>query len=224
MPGMNPAMNNWMMDTPVMLPYMTKAMEGGTHRPDGRRGGGDGGAELAVVTIFGHRLHFDQAEAGGIGHRGARHTRKDHAGDHVDVAEPAAEMADQRAREIEHALGDAAVVHQVSGQDEEGDGEQGEPRGRHVHALGHHRQDERVTERDEGSGGGQAHGREDRHSEHDQADQHDEDGQCQHVPLSIPNRVGSDPPSDRKPDHLVSSTIFRNFATFSLPEYSAIAS
>ena len=46
--------------------------------------------------------------------------------DDVDVAEPALHPADQRQREVVDAVGDAGVVHQVAGEDEERHREQRE--------------------------------------------------------------------------------------------------
>ena len=79
-------------------------MLGGTNGADGRGRRRDRGAEFPVVAVLGHCLHFDKAEAGGIGNRGPRHAGEDHAGDDVHVAEAAANVADQSAGEIEHAL------------------------------------------------------------------------------------------------------------------------
>ena len=52
------------------------------------------------------------------------------AGGDVDLAEAAADVADQRAGEGDDAAGDAAADHQVAGEDEEGDRHQREDRRR----------------------------------------------------------------------------------------------
>jgi hypothetical protein len=85
------------------------------------------------------------------------------------VAEATTDMTDQRTGEIKDPLRNTAVIHQITGQDKEGDSQEGESCSGHVHALRHHRQHERLTHKNEGSRRSQAHGRENRHTEHHHA-------------------------------------------------------
>ena len=63
----------------------------------------DGRRECRIEAALAHGLDLDQAEAGGIGLRHARHRREDHAGDDIAVGEAAADVADEGVREAEDA-------------------------------------------------------------------------------------------------------------------------
>ena len=88
----------------------------------GRRRHADGEAD--VVSLVAHRLDLDRAEARRVGDRSARHAGEDYRADDVDVAETALQPTDQCEREIVDAVGDAGVVHQIAGENEERHGEE----------------------------------------------------------------------------------------------------
>ena len=60
-------------------------------------------------------FHFDHAKPGSISNRRTGHPRKDHAGDHIDLAQSAPDMPHQHPGKAKDALGDPAGVHQVAG-------------------------------------------------------------------------------------------------------------
>ena len=94
-------------------------------RPDNGGGGRDGaGIGDRVATVLGHHADDNAADADGVGDRGAGHAGKDHIGDDVDVAQPAAKTADQDEAELKQPVGQAADVHQIGGEDEKRDRQQ----------------------------------------------------------------------------------------------------
>ncbi len=105
---------------------MTNGSDGGMIGPERGGGRGDAHGELLRVAVVAHRLDLDRAEPRRVGDRRAGHAGEDHRADDVDVAEAALHPADQRQREVVDAVGDAGVVHQVAGEDEERHGEQRE--------------------------------------------------------------------------------------------------
>ena len=105
---------------------------------DGRGGGGDGDAEVVVVAFVPHGLQFHLAEAGRVGHGRAGHAGEDQAGHDVGVSQAAGQEADQQAGEVEEPGGDAGGVHQLGGQDEQGDGQEQEVVDSVLHPLGQH--------------------------------------------------------------------------------------
>ena len=63
---------------------------------DGRRGHRDAGGKILGIALLDHIGDQDGAESGGIGDGGTGDASEDHGGDHVDLAEAAAEgLADQ---------------------------------------------------------------------------------------------------------------------------------
>ena len=82
-----------------------------------------------------HRADLDHAQARRVGDRRARHAGEDHAAQHVHVREPAAHLAHQQVGDREDPLGRAAGVHQVAGEDEEGNREQRKRGGGRERAL-----------------------------------------------------------------------------------------
>ena len=82
-----------------------------------------------IVGAIAARLHLRDHQAAdrrGLGDGRAGDAAEQRRGGDVDLAEPAAQVADQRAGEGDDAAGDAAAHHQVAGIDEEGDGQQRE--------------------------------------------------------------------------------------------------
>ena len=82
--------------------------------------------KVASEALLLHLRDQERADAGGVGRGGARDAGEEHADQDVDVAEPARQMADHGPGEVDQAIGDAGRVHQVGGQQEEGDGQQHE--------------------------------------------------------------------------------------------------
>jgi len=106
-------------------------------RPDDAGRAGERAGELGRVAVLLHRLDLEQAEPARVGDRRAGHAGEDQAARHVDVAEPAGEVPDERAREAVDALGHAAGVHGDAGEDEAGHGEQREGIDAAEHAMQH---------------------------------------------------------------------------------------
>jgi hypothetical protein len=79
-----------------------------------RRGGGDRSRIAArILVIARHHVDDDAAHAGDIGDGGARDAAEDHTLHHGDMAEPAAEAADQRVAEAQQPVRHAADAHQL---------------------------------------------------------------------------------------------------------------
>ena len=96
-------------------------------RADGRGGRRDRGrVSRRIVAVARHQADDDLADARRVRDRRTGHAGKDQVGDDVDVAEPAAEAADDRHAELEQALADRAGVHDVGGGDEQRHREQHE--------------------------------------------------------------------------------------------------
>ena len=81
---------------------------------DGERGG-----EVLVVALAHHLRHQEGAERRDVGHRRARDAAEEHAVEHVDVGQTAAEAADQDRREVDQHARHAAAGGDVAGQDEQ---------------------------------------------------------------------------------------------------------
>ena len=140
--------------------------EGHAGRDDGtyrgrRRGHGRG--EVARVALVGHRLDLDGPESRRVGDGRARHAREDHAADHVDVGQPAAEPAGEAFREVVDAVGHPRRVHRDAGQHEERGGQQGERVGTGGDPLGDGQEDLAVREEERGARAPES--QEDRHPE-----------------------------------------------------------
>ena len=150
------------------------------HERDGRRNDDAdrarrGGERRGIALVIALLLHLGDHERADGRHRrraGARDGRVEHGGERRDRAETAGEEADDIVREVEQALGDAAVAHEVAREHEERNRHQGEAVDAREGILRDHdrvdirREDEaehrRKTHRD-------ADGQADR-AEHDQAD------------------------------------------------------
>ena len=102
-------------------------------RPDGRGRGGDADGKIGVIAGVAHRLDLDVSQAASVGHGRAGHAGEDHAGPDVHVSQAAVHPADHGAGEAENLGGDPGGIHQMTGQDEEGYGNQRKG----VHAVDH---------------------------------------------------------------------------------------
>ena len=98
----------------------------------GHRGGHDGGKDVAgshqggaaVPVVAGADHHGDQDDAQGCGgsYSRAHDAGEQQDGQDGDIAQAAADMAHQGVGKIDDPLGDAAAVHQLTGEHEEGNG------------------------------------------------------------------------------------------------------
>jgi hypothetical protein len=116
---------------------MTKGRLGGMMGPSVARRGGDADRELGRIAMVLHGLDLDRAQPRGVGDGGAAHAGEDDRSHDIDMPEAALEPADQREREVVDAVGDAGVVHQVAGEDEEGHRQQREAVDAADHAVHH---------------------------------------------------------------------------------------
>ena len=120
------------------------ARDGGVDDEGGRRGnqqtggsGGDvgGGGVSRVIAV----LLLDGADAaahsGGCRNGGAGQRAEQHIAQDVGLCHRAGNLADKQLREVDQALGNTAIVHDVAGQDEEGHGQQREALHAGVHLL-----------------------------------------------------------------------------------------
>jgi hypothetical protein len=94
-------------------------------RPDDRACGGDRGGEGLGVALLFHLRDDDRPQSRDIGHRRPRDTGEEHGVDDVHLRQTAPEVADHRLREADDPGRDAAPVHQLARQHEEGDCHQG---------------------------------------------------------------------------------------------------
>ena len=104
------------------------------HERDGRRNDDAdrarrGGERRGIALVIALLLHLGDHERADGRHRrraGAGDGRVEHGGERRDRAETAGEEADDIVREVEQALGDAAVAHEVAREHEERNRHQGE--------------------------------------------------------------------------------------------------
>ena len=123
------------------------------HRPGGRD---QGGGEARLVAGLLHRRDDDRSDRRRVGGRRAGDAGHHHAADDRGVREPGAEMADQRAREIDELPADAARRHDRAGKDEVGHRQQREGvelrehflREQRHHHVAQHRHADEADQRD----------------------------------------------------------------------------
>ena len=83
-----------------------------------------------------HCLQLNGTKSACVCDGAAGHTGKYHAGENVDVAQAAGDMSYHGVRETKNALGNAAVIHNVSSQHKKWDGQHTKGVAyRHYHAL-----------------------------------------------------------------------------------------
>lgn len=109
---------------------------------DGAGGGDQSGGVVLLISNVGHCGDKNHAQGGDGGRARAGDGREEAGHDDGDECHAAAAVADQRAGKVYELGGDAALVHDVAAQDEEGYGQQHElARGRvEVRGDGHERQ------------------------------------------------------------------------------------
>ncbi len=105
---------------------------------DGRGGGGDGDTKVVVVAFVPHGLELHLAQTGRIRHGRTGHPGKDQAGHGIGMAQTTRQKTDHQTGEIEEPGGDTGRVHQLGGQDEQGDGQEQEVVDSVLHPLGQH--------------------------------------------------------------------------------------
>src|SRR5690606_42099101 len=93
---------------------------------DGAGGGLEGGGGAGGEAGADHRRHHDDADGGDGGGGRAADGGEGHGRDDGDDRQPAAEVADEGAGELDEPLGHPAAPHDPPGEDEQRDGEQGE--------------------------------------------------------------------------------------------------
>ena len=130
------------------------------------RGGDDGAGPGAAVAALLHAGDHHGTDGRGIRVGGAGDAGKQHHRQHDHIAQAALDVADHGGGEDDQAAGDAAGFHQLPGQDEERDGEEGEAvdgaegaAGDDVewHALHQPQPDGGATAKREADGHGQRH-------------------------------------------------------------------
>src|SRR5206468_12752196 len=129
---------------------------------------------------------------------------------------------DQRASKTEDAVGHAADIHQIAGQDEERNGEQRERRYGGIHPLRHRADHPRLAEPEEKTNGGEPHRHRDREAEQNQQDEDAEDQQNEHDRRCLCSTLFFQIPALGY-FFCASSTYFWNLATLSEPAYLAIS-
>ena len=92
----------------------------------GSRADVDGGREVGVIALFGFQRAQDGAHGRGGGDRRAGDRAEEHIGQDVGGGQVAGDLAHQQTGQTDQAAGNAALVHDVAAQGEEGQGQQGE--------------------------------------------------------------------------------------------------
>jgi hypothetical protein len=160
----------------------------GNDRGDDAAGRNEAGRMPLAVTGRDHHRHHQCRQRGGIGGGRPGKRRQDAGGEDGDIAEPAAQMADQRHGDVDNARCQSAPVHEFAGEHEERHGHQRET----VRAVddvlrddlgieyveGHHQRDP-ADEQRIGDGHADRHGAEKREGE-------DGDGHDRHIPKGSP--------------------------------------
>jgi hypothetical protein len=153
-----------------------EVVRGRHQRADERRVGRDVDRVVGVVALLLHQRDHHRAHRRDVGERRAGDAAEQRAADHVAHAQAAADVADQAVGEADDPLRDAAVEHQLAGEDEERDRQEGEDLHPADHLLEH--DGDRQAGGEDGRDRRQADRERDRHAEHEQDDEADrEDGQ-----------------------------------------------
>ena len=81
-----------------------------------------------------HDGNHHTAHGRGVGHRRSRYATKQSRGHHIGQTQTTTPMPDQAAREVDDLVGNAAMQHQLTGEDEEWNRQER----KHIHAGNHH--------------------------------------------------------------------------------------
>ena len=147
-------------------------------------------ANRGFVPLLLHGRDQDGTQGGAIRDRRAGDAAHDHVGDDGDVGQAAPQMAHQRARQVDDALGQAAGAHQVSGQHEKRDGHEGKGIHAGKHPLKGDKGRKRGLERNVGQGNqpqGERHG----HADEQKSDEDDRNGHFDSPPVSTRGAMAS---------------------------------
>ena len=87
-------------------------------RRQGRRDHGQRGAIRAWIPAIGHRLDLQRSEAGNVGDGRSGNASKHETGKNIDMPQAAAQPLDNHLGSGEDALGQAAALHDLAGEDE----------------------------------------------------------------------------------------------------------
>ena len=101
-------------------------MLGRHDRPDDRRRRRHGGRKLSRIAVAFHRRDQHRPQCRGIGDGRAAQAREQDARQNVDVRQTAPKMTDEHARERHQPPRDVPGVHDLAGQDEQGNRQQRE--------------------------------------------------------------------------------------------------
>ncbi len=96
-----------------------QVVRGRYEQRDQRRGDRDVHGEIAIEAALDHLRDHRAADRRDIGDRRAGHAAEEQRGEHVDLAETAAQMSDQRRGECNESLGNPAAHHQLAGKYEQ---------------------------------------------------------------------------------------------------------
>ena len=107
------------------------------HRRDHAAGGNQRGRARDVVVGPAHHRNQQRTDGRRVGRRAAGDGRHQYRGEDGHVAQAAPQVAHPGQREVDDALGDAPGVHQLAGQQEEGNRQQREAVGALDHLLRH---------------------------------------------------------------------------------------
>src|SRR5690606_29100291 len=99
---------------------------GRNNNPHDARAGGDGNGEGGIVALLLHLRNEERANAGGVGGGAAGDAGEQHRDNDVDMAETSREVPHHGAGEVDQAIGNAGGVHEIGGEQEEGDCQQHE--------------------------------------------------------------------------------------------------
>ena len=147
------------------------------HRADDRARGRDGGGELAGIAVLLHRRNQHRAERRGVRHGRPGKPGEQHGGCDVDVREPAADVAQHRAREVDERPRHHAGIHDLAGEDEERHRHDREGCDAGEHPVHLHAQEGQPVQLPELEGARPHHGEEHRHADEKQDQETPEDRQ-----------------------------------------------
>ena len=91
---------------------------------DNRGSGGNRGRKITRVAPLFHLRNEDPSNGGGVRNRGAGQPCKNNRGPDIDHGQTCTQPADENVGEGNDPTGDARFIHQLTGENEQGDGQQ----------------------------------------------------------------------------------------------------
>jgi hypothetical protein len=158
-----------------------------------------------VIPRLAHHPNDDRARAGRVGQDRAADTGEEDRQEHVGVAEPAADVADDLGGEPDEDVGDPPPGHELGGKNEERHGHEREAVDAAEHPLRREQRRQRALN-EEGRETRAAHGQRHRHAEEQGHEEHAAEHQG-HRRASLDGRhaagdrfvvLGHDPPGERQ--------------------------